>query len=341
TREKQSLVRESGQMLVALVDDILDASKLEAGKLTVTPSDFDLRALLQEVTGLHRGAAQLKGVGLSLTVEGALPKTVRGDGLRLRQVLSNLVSNAVKFTERGEVRVVVGQASSEPLRLRFSVADTGIGIPAAALGRLFTPYEQADSTTARRFGGTGLGLALSRDLVRLMGGDITVESVEGVGTRFCFELPLEVGLMALAASAPDVTPVDERSPLPVLVVDDNPLNQKVACSLVEKVGYRAEVADNGLQALELVQARRYLLVLMDCQMPVMDGFAATQRIRGLDGDVSMTPIVALTAAAMPEELEACKRAGMNECLTKPVSLAALKLVLQRVEHYRRLMEGAA
>jgi signal transduction histidine kinase/ActR/RegA family two-component response regulator len=341
TREKLALVRESGHTLVALINDILDFSKIEAGKLSVTPTDFDLRALLDEVTGLHRAAAQLKGVGLTLAFEGPLPKTMRGDGLRLRQVLSNLVSNAVKFTERGEVRVVVGQASAEPLRVRFSVADTGIGISARAVGRLFSPFEQAESSTTRRFGGTGLGLALSRNLVRLMGGDIVVESVEGVGSRFWFELPLEVGMAALAGGAPEATPADERSLLPVLVVDDNPINLKVACSLVEKAGYRTEVAENGQQALALVQARPFLLVLMDCHMPVMDGFAATERIRGLDGDVSMTPIVALTASAMPEELEACKRSGMNECLTKPVSLAALKGVLQRVEHYRRIMEGAA
>ena len=341
TREKLGLVRESGHTLVALINDILDYSKFEAGKLTVTPTDFDLRGLVDEVTALHRAPAQLKGVGLVLAFEGALPKTVRGDGLRLRQVVSNLVSNAVKFTERGEVRVVVTLASAEPLRVRFSVADTGIGIASSAVERLFSPFEQAESSTTRRFGGTGLGLALSRNLVRLMGGDITVESVEGVGSRFWFEVPLEVGMAALAPGAPEVTPAGERSRLPVLVVDDNPINLKVACSLVEKAGYRTEVAENGAQALELVQGQTFLLVLMDCHMPVMDGFAATERIRGLDGDVSMTPIVALTASAMPEELEACKRAGMNECLTKPVSLAALKAVLQRVEHYRRIMEGAA
>ncbi|MDP1920593.1 MAG: ATP-binding protein [Myxococcales bacterium] len=340
TREKLSLVRQSGHTLVALVNDILDFSKIEAGKLVTEPIDFDVRLLVDDVSGLHRSAAKLKDVGLTVTIDPTIAPVVRGDALRLRQVLNNLVANAVKFTERGEVRLNL-EALLPGNRLRFTVADTGIGIPQVALGRLFAPFEQGDGSTTRRFGGTGLGLALSQNLVRLMGGEIAVESVVGVGSRFSFDLPFEMGVMALAQQPLEVQAPEQPSSLPVLVVDDNIINLKVACSLLEKAGYRTETAENGQQALDLVVQRHYLLVLMDCHMPVMDGFVATERIRALDGEVGMTPVVALTASAMPEELEACKRAGMNDCLTKPVSLAALKAVLHRVEHYRGIFEGAA
>ncbi len=339
TREKLALVRESGHTLVALINDILDFSKIEAGKLKTEPVDFDLPVLVEEVSGLHRSTAGLKGVGFTVTIDESVPRVMRGDALRLKQVLTNLVSNAVKFTERGEVRVTVEALGHG--RVRFVVADTGIGIPALALGKLFTPFEQADGSTTRRFGGTGLGLALSQNLVRLMGGGITVESVPQVGSRFSFDVPLETGVLALAQQPIEAMVPERRTQLPVLVVDDNLINLKVACSLVEKAGYRTETAANGQVALEKVQSGHYLLVLMDCHMPVMDGFQATERIRGLDGDVSMTPIVALTASAMPDELEACKRAGMNDCLTKPVSLQALKSLLHRIEHYRGIFEGAA
>jgi signal transduction histidine kinase/ActR/RegA family two-component response regulator len=340
TREKLALVRQSGHTLVALVDDILDFSKVEAGKLKIEPVDFDVRLLVDDVAGLHRSAAKLKGVGLTVTIAPTMAPVVHGDALRLRQVLNNLVSNAVKFTERGEVRLTL-EALLPGNRLRFTVADTGIGIAGAALGKLFAPFEQGDGSTTRRFGGTGLGLALSQNLVRLMGGQIAVESVVGVGSRFSFELPFELGVMALAKPPLEVQAPAQRSTLPVLVVDDNLINLKVACSLLEKAGYRTETAENGQVALDLVVKGRYLMVLMDCHMPVMDGFVATEQIRALDGEVGMTPVVALTASAMPEELEACKRAGMNDCLTKPVSLAALKSVLHRVEHYRGIVEGAA
>ena len=339
TREKLALVRESGHTLVALINDILDFSKIEAGKLKTEPIDFDLPLLVEEVSGLHRSSARLKGVGFTVTIDETVPRVIRADALRLKQVLANLVSNAVKFTERGEVRVSVEAVSGG--RVRFIVADTGIGIPAFAVGRLFTPFEQADGSTTRRFGGTGLGLALSQNLVRLMGGAITVESVPQVGSRFSFDVPFELGVLALAQQPIEAMVPERRTELPVLVVDDNLINLKVACSLVEKAGYRTETAPNGQVALEKVQSGHYLLVLMDCHMPVMDGFQATERIRGLDGDVSMTPIVALTASAMPDELEACKRAGMNDCLTKPVSLQALKSLLHRIEHYRGIFEGAA
>jgi CheY-like chemotaxis protein/anti-sigma regulatory factor (Ser/Thr protein kinase) len=328
-----------GHTLVALINDILDFSKVEAGKLTVEAVDFDLRLLVDDVAGLQRANARLKGVGFEVTVDQALPQVVQGDSLRLKQVLTNLLSNAVKFTERGEVRFHV---EGTPAGLvRFTVSDTGIGISRDAIARLFTPFEQADGSTTRRFGGSGLGLALSQNLVRLLGGTITVESVPQVGSRFWFEVKLPTGVMALAREPLEAETTGPRSDLPVLVVDDNVINLKVACSLVEKAGYRTRTAPNGQVAWEMVQAEPFLMVLMDCHMPVMDGFEATEKIRGLETDAAMTPIVALTASALPEELEACRRSGMNECLTKPVSLQALKAVLRRIEHYRGILEGAA
>jgi signal transduction histidine kinase/ActR/RegA family two-component response regulator len=336
TREKLALVRESGRTLVGLVNDILDYSKIEAGKVAIEPVDFDVRVLFDDVTGLHRPSARLKGVSLVVDVAAQLPPVLRMDAMRLRQVLNNLISNAVKFTERGEVRVTLAPLSSD--RLEVKVVDTGIGIPAEVQTRLFTPFEQGDGSTTRRFGGTGLGLALSRNFVQLMGGVISFESVQGVGSTFRIELPFQVGVAALVEDSRS-QPLIARSLLPVLVVDDNAVNLKVACSLVERAGYRTDTAANGQEALEKVLRSDYLLVLMDCHMPVMDGFVATEKIRGLDSELAMLPVVALTASALPEELEACKRAGMNDCLVKPVSLRAVEAMMQRVEHYRRILEG--
>ncbi len=335
-REKLTLVRENGRTLVALVNDILDFSKAEAGKLTTEPVDFDVRVMVDDVTGLHRPSARLKGVSLAVEVDSAVPPVLRLDAMRLRQVLNNLVSNAVKFTAAGEVRVSL--RLDEARRLELAVKDTGIGIPLEVQSKLFTPFEQGDRSTTRRFGGTGLGLALSKNLVELMGGVIAVESVEAQGSTFRVTLPCTLGVAALVEDHRTLPQVP-RSELPVLVVDDNVVNLKVACSLVERAGYRTETAADGQQALEKVQRNQYLLVLMDCHMPVMDGFIATERIRGLDGDAGMTPVVALTASALPDEIEACKRAGMNDCLVKPVSLKAVEAMLQRVEHYRRILEA--
>lgn len=335
TREKLSLVRDNGRTLVALVNDILDFSKVEAGKLRIEPIDFDLRVLVDEITGLHRPAARLKGVSLEVEVAAELPSVLRLDAMRLRQILNNLVSNAVKFTERGEVRVSLRPAVGQ---LELAVQDTGIGIPAEVLSKLFTPFEQGDHSTTRRFGGTGLGLALSKNLVGLMGGTISVESVAERGSTFLVRLPYENGVAALIEDGPRA-PTVARSALPVLVVDDNVVNLKVACGLVERAGYRTETAADGKQALEKVQQTQYLLVLMDCHMPVMDGFVATERIRALEGDAGMTPVVALTASALPDEIEACKRAGMNDCLVKPVSLKAVETLLHRVEHYRHILDA--
>ncbi len=327
-REQLRVIQRSGRTLVALINDLLDLTKMEAGKLELEEADFNLDRVLADVQALAAPTASSRGVALNFVRAPDVPARLRGDGLRLSQVLTNLVSNAVKFTPQGEVRVEVTRRV-DPTRVRchFSVCDTGVGIAPEVAARLFTAFQQGDSSTTRRYGGTGLGLALSQQLVGLMGGRIALRSEPGQGSCFTFELGFDE---AEGPTGEHVVPAPvERGPrLPVLVVDDNPINLKVAMSLVERAGYRAEGATDGRAALEAVRTHDYALVLMDCQMPEMDGFEATERIRGLDGEVRHTPIVALTASAMPDELAACRRVGMNSVLAKPVTFAALQDALQ-------------
>jgi CheY-like chemotaxis protein/anti-sigma regulatory factor (Ser/Thr protein kinase) len=253
------------------------------------------------------------------------PRVVRGDALRVRQVVGNLVSNAVKFTEKGGVTIRLREPT--PHRFELSVLDTGIGISESALRRLFTPFEQAEATTTRRFGGTGLGLAVSRQLAQLMGGTLEVQSTHGHGSCFTLAVPLEAAAREakpVVAEQHRLIPLDAR--FPVLVVDDNPVNLTVARALVERAGFGVVTATNGEEAVAAVARQSFAAVLMDCHMPVMDGFEATRRIRAVGSTV---PIYALTASAMPDELEACRQSGMNDCLIKPVSLEVLRARLQR------------
>jgi signal transduction histidine kinase/CheY-like chemotaxis protein len=323
-RERLELVRRSGGALVQLIDAVLDLSRVESGKLSLEPAQFDLAALCQDVTALFSPAAAQKGVALRFEPSPGLPVRVRGDPLRLRQVLSNLVGNSVKFTGHGEI---VLRLEPKGARIGFAVEDTGPGISAEALTKLYRLFEQGDPSTTRRFGGSGLGLALSEKLVALMEGKLLVASTVGVGTRFSFELVLEA-----VASTTAPPPATTRTPAEgrVLVVDDNAINLKVAAALVQKAGYQFATATNGLEALALFEREPFDLVLMDCHMPELDGFEATRRLRALDGPRASTPVVALTASAMPEDREACRRAGMNELLAKPISCAKLEEVLARL-----------
>ncbi|MFZ5442561.1 MAG: ATP-binding protein [Myxococcota bacterium] len=335
-REQLELLRRSGRSMVLLLNDLLDMSKVEAGKMQLDPIDFELGPLLDDVRALHGPLAEAKGLRFELRVPEALPRVVRGDSMRLRQVLGNLISNAIKFTERGSVTVTV---RAEHDQYAFEVKDTGIGITRESLPRLFSPFAQADAGTTRRFGGTGLGLVLSRELVSLMGGTLVAESELHVGTTMSFTIPLVPSMGALLAPEPQADPQAPASDRTVLVVDDNPVNLHVACGLVQKAGFRTLSARNGAEALEVVQREEVCLVLMDCHMPVMDGFEATERIRQLDTDVALVPIVALTASAMPEELERCRLAGMNDCLVKPVTLAQLTRTLHQAAALRQMLAG--
>jgi signal transduction histidine kinase/CheY-like chemotaxis protein len=332
-REQLDLAHRSGESLVGLINDLLDMSKIEAGKLEVVNGPFAVSGLMNDLHHLFEPVAQQKRLKFRFEVPRHLPPWLRGDALRLRQVLSNLINNALKFTEAGEVELSVGWAGP-PGRLRFAVSDTGIGISAEALPRLMVPFAQADASTTRRYGGTGLGLALSRELVALMGGTLTVASEVGQGSLFSFDLDLpaaDAPPVAVALSPPRGTPAALAVRLPVLVVDDNVINLRVACSLVQRAGFTTRTATNGREALEALQHERFALVLMDCHMPVMDGYETTERIRAMPGDLAHTPIVALTASAMPEDLELCRKAGMDECLCKPIKFEVLRSVLQHFE----------
>ncbi|MDP3151887.1 MAG: ATP-binding protein [Archangium sp.] len=320
TREQLEVIQRSGRLLVSLIDDLLDVTKLEAQRLTLEQTWFELAPLMRDVERLFTARAQESGVAFSVTLAEGSPARIRGDALRLRQVLLNLVSNALKFTEAGRVAVVVKPVTGG---LSFSVEDTGIGISPEVMPRLFNVFQQADASTTRRFGGTGLGLALSRQLVTLMGGHLMVDSLEGKGSRFHFNLPVgEARQVALpnvnAGAAPRV-----------LVVDDNPINLRVATSLVRKAGFEADGVSTGGEALSAAGAVAYVAVLMDCHMPEMDGFETTQKIRALPAPFGGVPIFALTASTSEEDLVACRRSGMNEVLAKPVSLETLQRVLSK------------
>jgi CheY-like chemotaxis protein len=318
-------------VLVSLINDVLDFTKIEAGKLSLVPTDFALAPVIADVCSLHASLAGQKQVTLDSSLGPDVPPFVVGDASRLSQVLGNLLNNAMKFTDHGAVSLqVTRQPCTVPrhARLRFEVRDTGVGIATEVLPLLFTAFVQADSSTTRRYGGTGLGLSLCQQLVAHMGGRIVVESTPGQGSRFWFDLELPVGVPR-TPSRPGLASPPSSPGSRVLVVDDNPINLKVAAALAEKAGFVVDTAVDGALALEAVQRFAYAVVLMDCHMPTMDGFEATRRIRALPGELGQTPIVALTASARQEDLEACLEVGMNDYLAKPVTFATLVDVLER------------
>jgi PAS domain S-box-containing protein len=347
-REFASTIKDSAQSLLAIVSDVLDFSKIEAEKLGVEAVDFDLRGTIESVMSLLRPAAEAKGVELRLTAAPELPQFVRGDGGRLRQVLTNLIGNAVKFTHRGSVSVGVRvlTARNGDVLLEFAVADTGIGIPQAALAGLFDPFVQGDGTTTRRYGGTGLGLSISRRLIELMGGRIAVESREGAGSVFTFQAPFAAALAASPVTAAE-TPARPilrtragafveaanapiRAGVRLLVADDHEINRRVTAFQLRELGFAADFAENGREAVRAVRDGHYDLVLMDVHMPELDGYAATRAIREAEsGSGERVTIVALTANALEHDRQACLAAGMDDYLAKPVQLEPLRAVLER------------
>lgn len=329
-RDYVQTIHTSAQALTTIIDDILDLSKIEAGRMKVVEHDFEPAALVSGIADLLRADARAKRLALRVKVDPNLPKALRSDSGRLRQILMNLVGNALKFTSAGEV--VISVCGVSPEKLRFEVKDTGIGVSEADCARLFEPFAQVDNSDRRQYGGTGLGLSISKRLVQLLGGEIGVHSRPGEGSTFWFEIPLrlaetDAGHPAETGFSTDCGAADHR---PVLVVEDNLINLKVASRLLEKLGYVVETAANGAEAVESCLQKDYRVILMDLQMPVMDGFEASRQIRSQSRNAS-TPILAVTARAMEEDRVACLRAGMTGHLAKPIDLRNLALALARAE----------
>ena len=319
----------SGGAMLALIDDLLDLSRIEAGKTVLHESLFDLRLLIDDVVNLLAPTAHAKSLGFSATLSPGLPQRVRGDALRVRQVLINLLANAIKFTDRGQVELHADLLApqTDVARLRFEVRDTGPGIASGHHAAVFDAFMQVDVSTTRRHGGSGLGLAIVRQLVQLMGGEVGVASRPGEGAVFWFTLTLAAPGGAVPDPVAPAWPGEPLAPLHarVLLAEDNPVNQLVVLRMLELLGCSVDVVDDGQAACEAVARESYDLVLMDLHMPRMDGFEATRRIRAdASAARSGVPIVALSAAALPEDRERCAEAGMNDFISKPVNLAGLR-----------------
>jgi signal transduction histidine kinase/ActR/RegA family two-component response regulator len=334
-RRFAELARLSGESLLHLLNDILDFSKIEAGRLELEPLAFNPALLATEAASLLQEKASAKGLVLQTEIIGQLPDNLRGDPSRLRQILVNLLSNAVKFTEFGQIhlRCRPGQpGDGSRVWLRFEVSDTGVGMSKETLAKLFSPFTQADVSTTRRYGGSGLGLSIARRLAELMGGSIGVESIADAGSTFWVELPFE--LLPADSSAPATNlskAVTDSGPMRarVLVAEDNPVNQIVAAEMLKRLGCRADVVGNGREAVEAMGRLPYDLVFLDCHMPEMDGFDACRAIRAGEPAGQHTPVIAMTASALKGDRERCLAAGMDDYLPKPVRLADLSNAIQQ------------
>ena len=321
--------RSSANALLAILNDILDFSKLDAGQMRLEATDFDLIRLIEETVALMRPAAADKGLALDAVLAPGLPRQVVGDPSRLRQVLSNLIGNAVKFTESGGITVAVrpDEDAASLARIRFEVADTGIGIPPEAGKALFSEFVQADSTISRRFGGTGLGLSICKRLVEMMDGGIGFDSTVGRGTTFWFTV--RVGLASVMAKSQSSDSLPSLAPLSVLLAEDNPVNQKLTTTLLSRWGHQVTLARNGAEAVDRLLDQSYDVVLMDVHMPGIDGLEATRRIRAMGGPMALVPIIAMTADVLEGDDNACRDAGMDDYVSKPVDPARLLAALAR------------
>ncbi len=326
-REQLGMLRSSAQSLLVLVNDVLDYSKIDAGKLELEHIDFAPAALIREVAALMQPSAQARNNQLDIDAQG-LPGFVRGDPTRLRQVLYNLLGNAIKFTRDGQVALRCrATADADRITLDFSVSDTGIGMTPAQLSRLFEAYTQADASTTRRFGGTGLGLSICKHLVQAMGGAITVQSEAGKGSVFSFSVAVEQSEPALADGTPDSLP-GTPGRAHILLAEDNPVNRFMITAMLQRIGHQVTAVENGLLAVQAVAGGRFDVVLMDMQMPELDGRAATREIRARHAPAGTLPIIALSANPV-EPGDALTDAGLDGYLTKPVDWSALEAAIDR------------
>lgn len=321
-RSQLAVMQTSSQVLLALINDVLDYSRADSGRLELSVAPFDLPGLIQETLEAVRPNLDSRAVRLEADIDAVAGQWRSGDPRRLSQILLNLLSNAMKFTDRGGI-TVSARPLEDPSLVRLMVEDTGMGVPADKLDSLFTPFFQADSGDRRNFSGAGLGLTIVQSLAALMGGSVGAESTEGVGSKFWVDLPLPLASPTVTLPPPPPPTPQPGPSLRVLVVDDHPVNRQVAMLMLEAAGISVETACNGAEAVEAVREKDYDTVFMDLHMPVMDGLAATRAIRELPGPRARTPIIAMTAAAMPEDIARCDAAGMDGHISKPIEHAAL------------------
>jgi len=332
-REYLSIIRNSGDNLLSLLNDILDMTKIEAGKMTFEVVDVNVEDLDKRVTGPFQAQAEAKGLDFVAIREGEVPAVVRGDPLRVCQVIHNLLSNAVKFTDAGQITYTVRaeRLGDQQVRFDFMIRDSGTGIAPEDLERLFQPFTQVDASSTRRFGGTGLGLTISRRMANIMGGDITVVSTPGEGSTFTFSVEAEVvRWIEEDAAEAIVAEIEGGQSLNVLVVEDHPVNRMILEAWMSSAGHSSATAENGQIAIEAAGEQRFDLIIMDVNMPVMDGLTATRAIRAGAGPNRDTPVVVLSASARTEDHQAGLDAGADAYLNKPIDFAALAMVMNRV-----------
>jgi PAS domain S-box-containing protein len=335
-RDYTQTVRESASALLGIINDVLDFSRIEADKIEIENIDFDLREVVEQTTALLESNAYEKGLPLEVTIDASVPQFVNGDPIRLRQILNNLVGNAIKFTLRGKITVLASaEKNLDGNLLTFTITDQGIGIAHDKLKHIFEAFTQADVSTTRNYGGSGLGLAITKSLVDKLGGDIFVQSTPGQGSTFTFTIPYSISESARPIAAPQSFNTQDLDHLKILVAEDNLVNQKVITGQLKKLGIIPQVVNNGEEALEELDKQPFDVLLLDCQMPIMDGFTASQKIRereeaaGANG--SRLHIIALTANAMQGTEERCLAAGMDAYIAKPVNFATLVSLLKNLE----------
>lgn len=323
----------SGENLLQIINDILDYSKIEAGQIEIENIAFDIKQLTDTIYHLLNFKAIEKGIEFNIEIDKDIPENLLGDSFRLNQILMNLANNAIKFTHKGSVLLSIKclEKNNQYVSLFFTIKDTGIGISKDAQKKLFKEFTQSDSSTTRQYGGTGLGLAISKNLTNLMGGKINLESEPGVGSEFMFEL--KFGYKEKEADMFNNENVEIPRQLSILVAEDNPINQKVAVLTLRHMGLQCDVAKNGLEAFEMQKKNNYQVILMDMQMPVLDGLNATQKIRSYEADhpeVDKAFIIALTANAFVEDKQTCLDSGMNDFISKPFKEEALRKILSQI-----------